>query len=110
MDGMYTITCKALPDGGTKCTEKTQGEGLDEGQLLVLTQRSVAQLELIKPLEAELEDTRAVFFMHDGPWQFVGHDYVSSTSSIPRLTRVEAAVGGVSRVRRVRHEGGARRA
>lgn len=81
MEGMYTITCKARPEGGTTCTEAVQGDDLTPEEHLVLTQRSVAQLELIKPLEASLEDTQAVFFMHDGPWQFVGHDYVSSTVS-----------------------------
>ncbi|KLT43587.1 hypothetical protein CC85DRAFT_272298 [Cutaneotrichosporon oleaginosum] len=75
MDGMYTITCAGKAGGGTECTEKVQGEGLEPEVHLVLTQRSVAQLELIKPLEELLYDTKAVFYMHDGPWQFVGHDY-----------------------------------
>ncbi|BEJ14671.1 hypothetical protein CspHIS471_0404380 [Cutaneotrichosporon sp. HIS471] len=75
MEGMYTITCATKGDIGTECTEKVQGEGLDPEVHLVLTQRSVAQLELIKPLEGMLQDIKAVFFMHDGPWQFVGHDY-----------------------------------
>jgi hypothetical protein len=81
MDGMYTITCAAKAGGGSECTEKVQGEGLEPGVHLVLTQRSEAQLDLIKPLEGLLDDTKAVFYMHDGPWQFVGHDYVSCPQS-----------------------------
>ncbi|GMK58662.1 hypothetical protein CspeluHIS016_0601040 [Cutaneotrichosporon spelunceum] len=75
MDSMYTITCAKKAGGGTECTQKVKGEGLDDDGLRVLTQRSVAQLGLIKPLESMLEDVRAVFYMHDGPWQFIGHDF-----------------------------------
>lgn len=82
MKGMYTITCKTKTDGGARCTEKVEPGGLEGEHLVVLKERSVAQLDLIKPVQDKLEDVTAVFYFEDVPWQFVGYDFVS-----PEATR-----------------------
>lgn len=47
-----------------------------------MEERSEAQLELVKNIEAALEPVDAVFWSHDGPWQFVGSDYVGVVASL----------------------------
>jgi hypothetical protein len=76
-EGMYTIRCRRGKRGNRRCTYKIQDKGLNAEGRLVAFQRANAQLELIKAVEDVLEDVEAVFYSHDVPWQFVGHEYVS---------------------------------
>jgi len=45
----------------------------------VAKERAEAQLSLVEAIGRELEPVDAVFYSHDVPWQFVGHEYVSSS-------------------------------
>lgn len=48
-------------------------------------QRAAAQLSLVTEIEEELEAVTAVFYSHDVPWQFVGHEYVSDYGYFARV-------------------------
>lgn len=43
----------------------------------VASERAMAQMSLLRAVEGDLEEVDAVFWSHDVPWQFVGHEYVS---------------------------------
>jgi hypothetical protein len=77
---MYTISCKTSSATADlrRCSYTVQDAGLNEEGRLVAHQRAEAQLELIRQVQDVLEDVEAVFYSHDVPWQFVGHDYVST--------------------------------
>lgn len=80
--GMYTITCPGSSSSvghGTSpaCTYSINEQGLNEEGRLVARQRVEAQMSLLRDVEADLEKVEAVFYSHDVPWQFVGHEYVS---------------------------------
>lgn len=78
---MYLISC-AGPDaeGKTKgCKYQINERGLNEEGKRVAKERAEAQFELIKEIQDDLERVEAVFYSHDVPWQFVGHEYVSGT-------------------------------
>jgi hypothetical protein len=47
----------------------------------VAQERVEAQLSLLRGIERDLEQMKAVFYSHDVPWQFVGHEYVSGVCS-----------------------------
>lgn len=46
-----------------------------------MVMRADARLGLVTEVEELLEDVDAVFYSHDVPWQFVGHDFVSGGGS-----------------------------
>lgn len=78
MSGMYTITCPGHKATGERCTASIVEEGLNEEGRTVARQRADAQLSLLHDIQAELEPIDAVYSSHDGPWQFIGHEYVSA--------------------------------
>ena len=41
-------------------------------------ERAKEQFELLKDIQGDLEKVEVVFYSHDVPWQFVGHEYRSS--------------------------------
>jgi hypothetical protein len=80
--GMYTIYCPGMaaledPDLGINCVYDINEEGVTPGHLAVAKERAEAQLSLLTDIQEELEEVEAVFYSHDVPWQFVGHEYVS---------------------------------
>jgi hypothetical protein len=78
---MYTIRCPGSnPKTNTKdtaCRYEINEEGLNAEGRLVAGQRVEAQMSLVRDIQEELEPVEAVFYSHDVPWQFVGHEYVS---------------------------------
>jgi hypothetical protein len=78
---MYTISCPGaeskLPPEKRECTFKVNTEGLNAEGKKVANMRVEAQMGLLRDVAAELEEVQAVFYSHDVPWQFVGHEYVS---------------------------------
>lgn len=75
---MYTISCPGLTrKASSKCTYSIVEEGLNHEGRTVAKERAQAQLSLLQGIEGELEPVDAVFYSHDVPWQFVGHEYVS---------------------------------
>ena len=76
--GMYSITCPGFSSKSTNCTYSIVEKGLNHEGRVVANQRVEAQLSLLEGIEQELEPIEAVFYSHDVPWQFVGHEYVSS--------------------------------
>lgn len=52
-------------------------EGLNEQGKMIAKQRVEAQMAIIRDVQGDLEEVKAVFYSHDVPWQFVGHEYVS---------------------------------
>ena len=92
MSGMYIIKCDGqAPSRKSKsrCSYTVVEQGLNAEGRRVAHERAKAQLSLIHEIEGELEDIEAVFYSHDGPWQFVGHEYVgldlseSSRADVP---------------------------
>jgi hypothetical protein len=75
---MYTITCPGHKTTEERCTASIVEEGLNEEGRTVARQRADAQLSLLHDIQAELEPIDAVYSSHDGPWQFIGHEYVST--------------------------------
>ena len=71
LGGMYSIMCKSK-----QCQYQIDFDGLNEEGTKVARMRAEAQLELFKEIETELENVEAVFYSHDGPWQFVDHEFV----------------------------------
>jgi hypothetical protein len=79
MSGMFTISCP--PYGSRKnarCTAEITEVGLNEEGKRVARQRVEGQLDLLDEVLGELEEVETVFYSHDVPWQFVGHEYVSA--------------------------------
>jgi hypothetical protein len=76
MSGMYTLTCKCSKEG---CTATVVETGLNEEGKRVAYQRKDAQLSLLEPIEGDLEPVKVVFYSHDVPWQFIGHEFVSES-------------------------------
>jgi hypothetical protein len=74
---MYTIFCPPFRSGRGKCTAEITQKGLNEEGMRVARERAEAQLDLLDEITGELEEVSAVFYSHDVPWQFVGHEYVS---------------------------------
>lgn len=100
MEGMYTVHCKAVEGGmGTTCSVTMNTPGSNHSHTPIMEERSEAQLELLKGIEMALEPVEVAFWSHDGPWQFVGHDYVSESAVRADLSEISAA--GVCRVRRI---------
>ncbi|KAL7419480.1 hypothetical protein Q5752_006318 [Cryptotrichosporon argae] len=89
MSGMYTLSCpgaKRITRGATsRCTYAIQEEGLNEEGRTVARERAEAQLALVRQIEDELEEVEAVFYSHDVPWQFVGHEYKSALEDAASL-------------------------
>ncbi|KAK8865940.1 hypothetical protein IAR55_001089 [Kwoniella newhampshirensis] len=90
--GMYTISCpgithtryaKVRPGSNkakmrrpsSKCTFKIVETGLNEEGKRVASERAKEQLGLLQDVEDLLEEVEVVFYSHDVPWQFVGHEY-----------------------------------
>lgn len=90
--GMYTISCPGaeskLPSEKRECTFKVNTEGLNAEGKKVANMRVEAQMGLLRDVAAELEEVQAVFYSHDVPWQFVGHEYVSRTCGGTRVRGV----------------------
>ncbi|ORY32301.1 glycosyl transferase family 90-domain-containing protein [Naematelia encephala] len=76
--GMITITCPGITDEERTCTYSIVREGLNEEGTRVAQDRAEAQMGLLEDIEDVLEEVQAVFYSHDGPWQFVGHAYKSA--------------------------------
>jgi len=76
---MYTLSCsgKSTSTPGA-CTATIVHEGLNEEGERVARERAEAQLSLLKDIQADLEPVDAVFYSHDVPWQFVGHEYIGA--------------------------------
>ncbi len=78
---MYTISCpgrtSTKTSNSSRCTSSIVEKGLNLEGRVVANQRAEAQLSLLNDIEGELEAVEAVFYSHDVPWQFVGHEYVS---------------------------------
>lgn len=78
---MYTISCPGKPlkttRVGGRCTYKLNDKGLSDGTRRIAIERAESSMNLIRPVEWDLERFEAVFYSHDVPWQFVGHEYVS---------------------------------
>lgn len=78
LSGMYTLACTGAPaeiGGKGECTAKIVHEGMDEGARRIASERAEAQLSLLEDIQDYLEPVDAVFYSHDVPWQFVGHEY-----------------------------------
>ncbi|WVQ82763.1 hypothetical protein IAT38_004895 [Cryptococcus sp. DSM 104549] len=90
--GMYTITCPGITHtklhphkvGSNKaklrrpsarCTYEIVEKGLNEEGKRVARERAKAQVELLEGVEDLLEEVKVVYYSHDVPWQFVGHEY-----------------------------------
>lgn len=88
---MYTILCPGPDAEGNprKCSTRVNERGLNEEGRKVAYERIEAQMDLIREIEGELEKVEVVFYSHDVPWQFVGHEYVSR-----RLLESGAAMDG----------------
>jgi hypothetical protein len=78
MSGMYTITCPPYRSRNSHCAAEITEKGLNEEGKRVARERAEAQLNLLDEILGELEAVEAVFYSHDVPWQFVGHEYVSA--------------------------------
>lgn len=86
--GMYTISCpgtnpKSTKGKGSKCAYSIVEKGLNAEGKRVARERAKAQLSLLEEVQMDLEEVAAVFYSHDVPWQFVGHEYVCPSSSYP---------------------------
>ena len=78
---MYTISCPGHDADrntamGSRCTYAIQEDGLNVEGSTILKERAEAQMTLLQEIYNELEAVDAVFYSHDVPWQFVGHEYV----------------------------------
>ncbi|WOO78997.1 Beta-1,2-xylosyltransferase 1 [Vanrija pseudolonga] len=82
LEGTYTITCRASRSkaGRHACKYTLNEKGLDKdpGHRGNMVMRADARLGLVTEVEELLEDVDAVFYSHDVPWQFVGHDFKES--------------------------------
>ena len=79
--GMYTVSCPGIGGRtGTKCTSRVVETGLNTEGKRVAADRVKGQLGLLADIEGLLESVDVVFYSHDVPWQFVGHEYVSQNS------------------------------
>lgn len=87
---MYTIYCPGAQPGleaaDQACVYDLNEEGLTKGEVGVARERADAQMSLLKDIGGLLEEVEAVFYSHDVPWQFVGHEYVSGREL--RLVRI----------------------
>jgi hypothetical protein len=77
---MYSIHCPGARRADPKdriCTYTINEDGLQEQGKIIAKQRVEAQMAIIRDVQGDLEEVQAVFYSHDVPWQFVGHEYVS---------------------------------
>lgn len=91
---MYTISCR-----NGKCTPTINEKGLNEEGRRVAKERAEEQLGLLRDVQADLEEVDAVFYSHDVPWQFVGHEYVGWCWVL--ADRIEECIRGRSECRRM---------
>jgi hypothetical protein len=76
LSGMYTLACTGSQAGSKgECKAHVVHEGLNEEGERVAKERAEAQLSLLEDIQEVLEPVDAVFYSHDVPWQFVGHEY-----------------------------------
>jgi hypothetical protein len=76
---MYTILCPGpdLEGNPRNCTSRVNERGLNEEGRLVAHERVAGQMDLIEEIQGLLEKVEVVYYSHDVPWQFIGHEFVS---------------------------------
>lgn len=81
---MYTILCPGpdLEGNPRNCTSRVNERGLNEEGRLVAHERVAGQMDLIEDIQGLLEKVEVVYYSHDVPWQFIGHEFVSDLSAL----------------------------